>query len=87
MDEAWGAYLPFHEDLPAWGMDAGADLVVTSVHTMGAVIEQSSLFHLEATWCALAHRRPGRLRPGRRLAGPAGCAAPAPRHGRYGTGG
>ena len=62
MDEAWGAYLPFHEDLPAWGMDAGADLVVTSVHTMGAVIEQSSLFHLEATWCALAHRRPGRLR-------------------------
>src|SRR2546423_1605342 len=28
---------------------------------------------------ALAHRRPGRLRPGRRLAAPAGRASPAPR--------
>jgi arginine/lysine/ornithine decarboxylase len=24
IDEAWGAHLPFHEDLPAWAMDAGA---------------------------------------------------------------
>jgi arginine decarboxylase len=31
VDEAWGAHLPFHPDLPAWGMDAGADLVVTSI--------------------------------------------------------
>src|SRR3954464_5298892 len=28
-------------------MDAGADLVVTSVHKMGAAIEQSSVFHLQ----------------------------------------
>jgi arginine/lysine/ornithine decarboxylase len=28
-------------------MDAGADLVVTSVHKMGAGIEQSSVFHLQ----------------------------------------
>jgi arginine/lysine/ornithine decarboxylase len=27
-------------------MDAGADLVVTSVHKMGAAVEQSSVFHL-----------------------------------------
>jgi arginine/lysine/ornithine decarboxylase len=47
VDEAWGAHLPFHGDLPAWGMDAGADLVVTSVHKMGAAIEQSSVFHLQ----------------------------------------
>ncbi|MCZ2827296.1 hypothetical protein O2W14_00420 [Modestobacter sp. VKM Ac-2986] len=47
VDEAWGAHLPFHPDLPAWGMDAGADLVVTSVHKMGAAIEQSSVFHLK----------------------------------------
>jgi len=47
VDEAWGAHLPFHPDLPAWGMDAGADLVVTSVHKMGAAIEQSSVFHLQ----------------------------------------
>ena len=45
VDEAWGAHLPFHPDLPAWGMDAGADLVVTSVHKMGGAIEQSSVFH------------------------------------------
>lgn len=44
-DEAWGAHLPFHPDLPAWGMDA--DLVVTSVHKMGGAIEQSSVFHLQ----------------------------------------
>jgi arginine decarboxylase len=47
VDEAWGAHLPFHPDLPAWGMDADADLVVTSVHKMGAAIEQSSVFHLQ----------------------------------------
>ncbi|NHC47006.1 aminotransferase class I/II-fold pyridoxal phosphate-dependent enzyme [Motilibacter aurantiacus] len=46
VDEAWGAHLPFHDELPSWGMDAGADLVVTSVHKMGAAVEQSSVFHL-----------------------------------------
>jgi arginine/lysine/ornithine decarboxylase len=47
VDEAWGAHLPFHPELPAWGMDAGADVVVTSVHKMGAAVEQSSVFHLQ----------------------------------------
>lgn len=47
VDEAWGAHLPFHPDLPQWGMTAGADLVVTSVHKMGGAIEQSSVFHLQ----------------------------------------
>jgi arginine decarboxylase len=47
VDEAWGAHLPFHTDLPPWAMDAGADLCVTSVHKMGAAIEQSSVFHLQ----------------------------------------
>lgn len=47
VDEAWGAHLPFHTGLPAWGMDAEADLVVTSVHKMGGAIEQSSVFHLQ----------------------------------------
>ncbi|MGW4565506.1 aminotransferase class I/II-fold pyridoxal phosphate-dependent enzyme [Streptomyces sp. NPDC004561] len=47
VDEARGAHLPFHPDLPAWGMDADADLVVTSVHKMGGAIEQSSVFHLQ----------------------------------------
>jgi arginine/lysine/ornithine decarboxylase len=47
VDEAWGAHLPFHEELPAWGMHCDADLVVTSVHKMGGAIEQSSVFHLQ----------------------------------------
>ncbi|MEU2060370.1 ornithine decarboxylase [Streptomyces sp. NPDC013455] len=47
VDEAWGAHLPFHPGLPTWGMDADADLVVTSVHKMGGAIEQSSVFHLQ----------------------------------------
>jgi arginine decarboxylase len=47
VDEAWGAHLPVHDDLPEWGMNAGADVVVTSVHKMGAAVEQSSVFHLQ----------------------------------------
>ncbi|MET8296572.1 ornithine decarboxylase [Streptomyces sp. NPDC005180] len=47
VDEAWGAHLPFHPDLPPWGINHGADLVVTSVHKMGGAIEQSSVFHLQ----------------------------------------
>ncbi|MFF5860339.1 aminotransferase class I/II-fold pyridoxal phosphate-dependent enzyme [Streptomyces sp. NPDC012751] len=47
VDEAWGAHLPFHPGLPTWGMDADADLVLTSVHKMGGAIEQSSVFHLQ----------------------------------------
>src|SRR3954471_15119074 len=47
VDEAWGAHLPFHDELPTWGMDADADVVVTSVHKMGGAVEQSSVFHLQ----------------------------------------
>ncbi|MBW4722473.1 aminotransferase class I/II-fold pyridoxal phosphate-dependent enzyme [Saccharothrix obliqua] len=46
VDEAWGAHLPFHPGLPSWAMDAGADLCVTSVHKMGAGLEQGSVYHL-----------------------------------------
>ncbi|HKN99655.1 MAG TPA: ornithine decarboxylase, partial [Pseudonocardiaceae bacterium] len=46
VDEAWGAHFPFHPDLPTWAMDAGADLCVTSVHKMGAGLEQGSVYHL-----------------------------------------
>ncbi|WP_029116328.1 aminotransferase class I/II-fold pyridoxal phosphate-dependent enzyme [Mycobacterium sp. URHB0044] len=47
VDEAWGAHLPFHDDLPTWAMDAGADVCVVSVHKMGAGFEQGSVFHLQ----------------------------------------
>lgn len=47
VDEAWGAHLPFHDDLPTWAMDAEADLCVVSVHKMGMGFEQGSVFHLQ----------------------------------------
>ncbi|MBT2270094.1 aminotransferase class I/II-fold pyridoxal phosphate-dependent enzyme, partial [Rhodococcus qingshengii] len=47
VDEAWGAHLPFHDDLPTWAMDAGADICVVSVHKMGAGFEQGSVYHLQ----------------------------------------
>ena len=47
VDEAWGAHLPFHEELPTWAMNAGADVCVVSVHKMGAGFEQGSVFHLQ----------------------------------------
>lgn len=47
VDEAWGAHLPFHEDLPTWAMSAGADICVASVHKMGMGFEQGSVYHLQ----------------------------------------
>jgi arginine/lysine/ornithine decarboxylase len=47
VDEAWGAHLPFHPDLPAWAMNAGADVCLVSVHKMGAGFEQGSVFHVQ----------------------------------------
>jgi arginine decarboxylase len=43
IDEAWGAHLPFHDALPTWAMNAGADICVVSVHKMGAGFEQGSV--------------------------------------------
>jgi arginine decarboxylase len=47
IDEAWGAHLPFHDQLPTWAMDAGADVCVVSVHKMGTGFEQGSVFHAQ----------------------------------------
>lgn len=55
VDEAWGAHLPFHERLPTWAMDAGADLCVVSVHKMGAGLEQGSVFHVQGDRIDVAH--------------------------------
>ncbi len=49
VDEAWGAHLPFHDDLPTWAMDAGADICVVSVHKMGMGFEQGSVYHLQGS--------------------------------------
>jgi arginine decarboxylase len=55
VDEAWGAHLPFHAELPTWAMDAGADVCVVSVHKMGAGFEQGSVFHVQGELVDTAH--------------------------------
>ncbi|MFF2244388.1 aminotransferase class I/II-fold pyridoxal phosphate-dependent enzyme [Arthrobacter sp. NPDC058130] len=55
VDEAWGAHLPFHKDLPTWAMNAGADICVVSVHKMGAGFEQGSVYHLQGDLVDPAH--------------------------------
>ncbi|WP_461169979.1 aminotransferase class I/II-fold pyridoxal phosphate-dependent enzyme [Arthrobacter sp. Z1-15] len=49
VDEAWGAHLPFHQDLPTWAMSAGADICVVSVHKLGLGLEQGSVYHLQGS--------------------------------------
>jgi arginine decarboxylase len=55
VDEAWGAHLPFHDQLPTWAMDAGADVCVVSVHKMGAGFEQGSVFHVQGDLIDFPH--------------------------------
>ncbi|MDP9417518.1 MAG: aminotransferase class V-fold PLP-dependent enzyme [Actinomycetota bacterium] len=43
VDEAWGAHLPFHPDLPLDALAAGADVVVTSPHKMLSALSQASV--------------------------------------------
>jgi lysine decarboxylase len=46
VDEAWGAHLAFHEDLPAHALTLGADLVISSTHKIVGSLTQSSMIHL-----------------------------------------
>jgi len=46
VDEAWGAHLAFHEDLPAHALSRGADLVITSMHKIVGSLTQSAMVHL-----------------------------------------
>ena len=46
VDEAWGAHLSFHEDLPAPALSLGADLVVSSTHKIVGSLTQSAMVHL-----------------------------------------
>jgi lysine decarboxylase len=48
VDEAWGAHLAFHEDLPEHALAAGADLVVSSTHKIIGSFTQSAMLHLGA---------------------------------------
>jgi lysine decarboxylase len=46
VDEAWGAHLGFHPDLPTNAARLGADLVVSSMHKLGGSMGQTALIHL-----------------------------------------
>jgi arginine decarboxylase len=49
VDEAHGAHLPFHPDLPPSGVQVGADLVVQSSHKTLGALTQAALLHLTGT--------------------------------------
>jgi lysine decarboxylase len=48
VDEAWGAHLRFHPDLPPDALSQGADLVVSSTHKIVGSLTQSAMLHLGA---------------------------------------
>jgi arginine decarboxylase len=46
VDEAWGAHLAFHDELPEHALLAGADLVISSTHKIVGSLTQSAMLHL-----------------------------------------
>lgn len=46
VDEAHGAHIHFHHELPISAMKAGADMAATSVHKLGGSLTQSSILNL-----------------------------------------
>jgi arginine decarboxylase len=46
VDEAWGAHLHFHPDLPEDAIAAGADLVISSTHKIVGSLGQAAMLHL-----------------------------------------
>jgi arginine decarboxylase len=46
VDEAWGAHLHFHPDLPADALGSGADLVTSSTHKIVGSLTQAAMLHL-----------------------------------------
>lgn len=47
VDEAHGAHIHFHKELPMSAMEAGADMAATSVHKLGGSLTQSSILNLQ----------------------------------------
>jgi arginine decarboxylase len=46
VDEAWGAHLHFHPDLPPDALSLGADLVTSSTHKIVGSLTQAAMLHL-----------------------------------------
>ena len=49
VDEAWGAHLAFHPELPPSAVSAGADLVVQSSHKLVSGMSQAAMLHLNGS--------------------------------------
>ncbi len=47
VDEAWGAHLNFHEELPVSAMEAGADIAINSTHKIISGMSQASMIHFK----------------------------------------
>lgn len=47
VDEAHGALIHFHDQLPVSAMQAGADMAATSVHKLGGSMTQSSILNIQ----------------------------------------
>jgi len=48
VDEAWGSHFKFHPELPFSAVDAGADMVVQSIHKTLGAISQGSVLHVNS---------------------------------------
>lgn len=57
VDEAHGAHLNFHPELPSSAVEAGADLVVQSTHKTLSAISQGSVLHVNTKDMDLARLR------------------------------
>ncbi len=55
VDEAHGAHLPYHPDLPSSAIQVGADLVVQSAHKTLGALTQAALMHLNGSLIDPAH--------------------------------
>lgn len=55
VDEAHGAHIHFHEDLPLSAMQAGADMSATSVHKLGGSLTQSSILNVREGLVSAKH--------------------------------
>ncbi|MCQ2736266.1 MAG: aminotransferase class I/II-fold pyridoxal phosphate-dependent enzyme [bacterium] len=47
VDEAWGAHLRFHDDLPISAIEAGADIAINSTHKIISGMSQASMIHFK----------------------------------------
>lgn len=49
IDEAHGAHLPFHKELPLSGLEVGADIIVSGAHKTLPAMTQTSFLHLKGS--------------------------------------